>query len=132
MLKYQLISCWTWCYEEILYAQESGLIAEHEFVALNVVYFFLGTCLGLGSVSALLFLKQCSSFQVASMKSVTSINIEYMQLHIMFILVWCLFSVTCQVGWWAGISEDIDDPYGRIIRISPEHGRYVARSYSPR
>ncbi|CAK9178134.1 unnamed protein product [Ilex paraguariensis] len=36
------------------------------------------------------------------------------------------------VGWWAGISEDITDPYGRIIHISAEHGRYVARTYSPR
>ncbi|XP_057978409.1 protein EXECUTER 1, chloroplastic [Malania oleifera] len=36
------------------------------------------------------------------------------------------------IGWWAGISEDTNDPYGRIIRISAEYGRYVARSYSPR
>lgn len=36
------------------------------------------------------------------------------------------------VGWWAGFSDDTKDPYGRIIRISAEHGRYLARSYSPR
>ncbi|KAL3515479.1 hypothetical protein ACH5RR_022381 [Cinchona calisaya] len=36
------------------------------------------------------------------------------------------------VGWWAGTSEDTHDPYGCIIHISAEHGRYVARSYSPR
>nr|GEX54668.1 protein executer 1, chloroplastic [Tanacetum cinerariifolium] len=36
------------------------------------------------------------------------------------------------VGWWAGISDDNKDPYGCIIHISAEHGRYLARSYSPR
>ncbi|KDP29991.1 hypothetical protein JCGZ_18758 [Jatropha curcas] len=36
------------------------------------------------------------------------------------------------VGWWSGISEDVHDPYGLIIRITAEHGRYVARSYTPR
>ncbi|KAI3919372.1 hypothetical protein MKW92_046508 [Papaver armeniacum] len=36
------------------------------------------------------------------------------------------------IGWWAGISKNSEVPYGRIIRISAEHGRYVARSYSPR
>ncbi|KAK4476927.1 hypothetical protein RD792_016096 [Penstemon davidsonii] len=36
------------------------------------------------------------------------------------------------VGWWAGIAEDANDPYGRIIHIRAEYGRYIARSYSPR
>ncbi|PIA56180.1 hypothetical protein AQUCO_00700498v1 [Aquilegia coerulea] len=36
------------------------------------------------------------------------------------------------MGWWAGISKGSDDPYGRIIHIGVEHGRYVARNFSPR
>ncbi|KAK9112933.1 hypothetical protein Scep_020452 [Stephania cephalantha] len=36
------------------------------------------------------------------------------------------------LGWWAGISEDSGDPYGRIVHISAEHGRYVAKNFSPR
>lgn len=37
-----------------------------------------------------------------------------------------------QLGWWSGISGNLSDPYGLIIRISAEHGRYVARSYDTR
>ncbi|KAL9256073.1 EXECUTER 1, chloroplastic-like protein [Drosera capensis] len=36
------------------------------------------------------------------------------------------------VGWWSGISDDSKDPYGYVIRINAEHGRYIARSYSAR
>ncbi|XP_031275198.1 protein EXECUTER 1, chloroplastic isoform X2 [Pistacia vera] len=36
------------------------------------------------------------------------------------------------VGWWTGISEDKHNPYGLIIHVTAEHGKYVARSYSPR
>ncbi|KAA0031451.1 hypothetical protein IC582_000227 [Cucumis melo] len=36
------------------------------------------------------------------------------------------------VGWWSGISKDNHNSRGLIIRITAEHGRYVARSYSPR
>ncbi|KAL6643231.1 hypothetical protein ACP70R_021412 [Stipagrostis hirtigluma subsp. patula] len=37
-----------------------------------------------------------------------------------------------QLGWWSGISGNLSDPYGLLIRISAEHGRYVARSYDTR
>ncbi|TVU30318.1 hypothetical protein EJB05_21932, partial [Eragrostis curvula] len=37
-----------------------------------------------------------------------------------------------QLGWWSGVSGNLSDPYGLIIRISAEHGRYVARSFDTR
>ncbi|KAG6571871.1 Protein EXECUTER 1, chloroplastic, partial [Cucurbita argyrosperma subsp. sororia] len=36
------------------------------------------------------------------------------------------------VGWWSGTSKENHNPRGLIIRITAEHGRYIARSYSPR
>ncbi|KAL2635820.1 hypothetical protein R1flu_007299 [Riccia fluitans] len=36
------------------------------------------------------------------------------------------------VGWWVGLAESQNDPYGRIIHISAAQGRFIAKSYSAR
>lgn len=37
-----------------------------------------------------------------------------------------------QVGWWVGLAEGGNDPYGRIINIYAAHGRLVAKGYTAR